>query len=103
MFGGGTEFSCGEDTIFLQDCAKKGLRIYTDTTTLGTIDNGESTWFHGYTDKFFIDKGVLYKYVFGGWARLLSLYHVVKHRKKYAEVGVKKAYKLMVQGIKKKL
>ena len=103
MFGGGTEFSCGEDTIFLQDCVKKGLCVYTDATTLGTINHGESTWFHGYTDKFFIDKGILYKYVFGRMSGPFALYHVVKHRKKYATIGVRKAYGLMMEGIRKKL
>lgn len=102
MFGGGADFSCGEDTIFLQDCVKKGLRVYTDPTTLGIIECGESTWFRGYTDKFFVDKGVLYKYVFGWLAKPYSAYHVIKHRKKYSEVGVKKAIKLMFEGANKR-
>ena len=102
MFGGGTEFSCGEDTIFLQDCVKKGLRIYTTPVTLGTIYCGDSTWFKGYNDKFFVDKGVLYRYSFGGMAKPYAAYHVLKHRKKYASVGVKKAIKLMFDGIGKK-
>lgn len=99
MFGGGTPYSCGEDTIFLQDCVKRGLRVYTDDATLGVIDNGESTWFHGYTDKFFIDKGILYKYVFGWMATPFALYHIIKHRELYATVGVKKACGLMLEGI----
>ena len=102
MFGGGADFSCGEDTIFLQDCVKKGLRVYTDPTTLGSIKCGESTWFHGYTDKFFIDKGILYKCVFGCLAKPYAAYHVIKHRKKYSEVGVKKAIKLMFKGASKR-
>ena len=103
MFGGGTEFSCGEDTIFLQDCIKSGLRVYTCASTLGTIDHGESTWFNGYTDKFFFDKGVLYKRIFGIMAKPYAAYHVIKHRKMYSQVGVKKAIKLMWEGINKKL
>ncbi len=102
MFGGGAEFSCGEDTIFLQDCAKKKLRIYTDPSTLGVIVHGESTWFSGYTDKFFFDKGVLYRVIFGAMAKPYAAYHIIKHRNKYAEVGVKKAIKLMFKGIDKK-
>ena len=98
MFGGGANFSCGEDTIFLQDCVKQRLRIYTCPTTLGTIDHGESTWFHGFTDKFFIDKGVLYRCAFGKMAKPYAAYHVIKHRKLYSEVGAKKALKLMWAG-----
>ena len=37
MFGGGAEYSCGEDTIFLQDCVKRGLKIFTCTSTIGTV------------------------------------------------------------------
>lgn len=103
MFGGGTEFSCGEDTIFLQDCVKSGLRVYTDATTLGTIDNGESTWFHGYTDKFFVDKGVLYRCIFGRMSKPFTVYHIVKHKNLYASVGLKKALRLMLEGTNKKL
>ena len=102
MFGGGAEFSCGEDTIFLQDCVKNGLRVYTDPSTLGVIDHGASTWFKGYTDKFFVDKGVLYKYAFGAMAKPFTFYHVIKHRRLYSKVGVKKALKLMLEGVNKK-
>ena len=102
MFGGGAEFSCGEDTIFLQDCVKNGLRVYTNPQTLGTIALGDSTWFSGYSDKFFIDKGVLYKCIFGIMAKPYAAYHVLKHRKKYSSVGTKKALKLMYKGINQK-
>lgn len=99
MFGGGAEFSCGEDTIFLQDCVKKGLRIYTCPVTLGTIDHGISTWFNGFTDKFFVDKGVLYRCAFGKMAKAYAAYHVIKHRRLYASIGIKKSLKLMWEGI----
>ena len=102
MFGGGAEFSCGEDTIFLQDCVNKGLRVYTDTTTLGVINSGESTWFKGYTDKYFIDKGILYRCVFGRMAKPYAVYHVIKHKRLYADVGVKRAISLMLSGVNKR-
>ncbi|MBQ7346470.1 MAG: glycosyltransferase family 2 protein [Clostridia bacterium] len=102
MFGGGTEYSCGEDTIFLQDCIKKGLKVYRTTSTIGIVYHGESTWFKGYTDKFFYDKGVLYKYIYPLLAKPLSLYHVIKHRKMYSNFGIKKAFIQMWKGTKVK-
>ena len=99
MFGGGAEFSCGEDTIFLQDCIKSGLRVYTNTSTLGAINSGDSTWFHGYNEKFFVDKGVLYKFTFGRMSRLFAVYHVFKHKSIYSSFGTKKALQLMLKGI----
>lgn len=98
MFGGGARFSCGEDTIFLQDCVKKGLKVYTTTETIGMVNHGESTWFHGYTDKFFFDKGALYAIIYPRLAAALSVYHCVKHRALYREYGVRRAIRQMRSG-----
>lgn len=103
MFGGGTEYSCGEDSIFLQDCVRRGLKVYTCTKTIGTVMHGESTWFDGFNEKYFIDKGVLYNYLYPRISKLLSVYHVIKHRDMYAEFGLKKAICLMCKGTDLKL
>lgn len=97
-FGGGTAYSCGEDTIFLQDCCRNGLRIYTCPDTIGEVHNEDSTWFQGYNDKYFFDKGVLFKYLYPRLAWAISIYHGVKHRKLYAEYGMKKAITMMEKG-----
>lgn len=95
MFGGGAEFSCGEDTIFLQDCINRGLKVYTCSACIGTVFHSESQWFEGYTEKYFVDKGVLYYYLYPRMAKALSLYHVIKHRNLYKDVGIKKAINYM--------
>lgn len=60
-FGGGTRHGSGEDTIFLKECLKKGLKIYAVPYSLAEIDqNAASTWFSGYDARFFQDKGALY-------------------------------------------
>ena len=98
MFGGGSKYSCGEDTIFLQDCIKKRLKVYTCTSTIGSVNCDQSTWFQGYTDKYFFDKGVLYKYLYPNLAKALSVYHVLKHRKMYSSVSKRHAIFLMWKG-----
>lgn len=100
MFGGGARFSCGEDTIFLQDCVKKGLKVYTSTETIGKVNHGDSTWFHGYTDKFFFDKGALYATIYPHLAYALSVYHCVKHSELYGEYGVWTAIRKMHEGVR---
>ncbi len=100
MFGGGTEYSNGEDTIFLQDCCKKGLKVYLCSKTLGEVYHNDSTWFTGYNDKYFFDRGVLFGYLYPLPARALAIYHVVRHRKKYREYGLKNAILMMWKGIK---
>lgn len=98
-FGGGTKYSCGEDTIFLQECIEKGLKIYSTTTLIGVVDHGESTWFNSYNDKLFYDKGILFYFISKRFCRFYALYHCLKHRKKYSEYGWKKAYGHMLKGI----
>ena len=98
-FGGGTKFSCGEDTLFLKDCCAK-LVVFSSVNLIGKVDHGESTWFKGYTDKYFYDKGVLYYCLDSRKCKIISLYHCFKHRRQYKEYGWKKAYKMMKKGIK---
>lgn len=59
LFGGGAKYGSGEDTIFLQDCLKKGLKVYKNTVKIADIKQEKSTWFKEYTEKYFFDKGVL--------------------------------------------
>lgn len=73
LFGGGAKYSSGEDTIFLQDCLKKGLKIYKSTKKIADIKQEDSTWFHGYTSKLFFDKGVLLATVMPYGAKLYAL------------------------------
>lgn len=59
-FGGGTKYSCGEDTLFLRECIKKGLKILVVPISIAELTNERpSTWFVGENDKFCFDKGVL--------------------------------------------
>ena len=65
-FGGGAEFSNGEDSIFIHDCLKEGMRIYSVPVHIGKEvprDEG-STWFKGCDEKFFYDRGVLYSVLY---------------------------------------
>lgn len=64
LFGGGANYSSGEDTLFLNDCLKKHLKIYTYPETIATVNQTSSTWFNGYDEKFFFDKGALIGQIF---------------------------------------
>ena len=101
-FGGGTRFSNGEDSIFLQDCFKKKLNVYATKSLIGVLDHGESTWFKGYNDKFFYDKGVLFSLLFPKVPRVCALIHCIKQIKLYMEYGWLRAYRQMKKGIRYK-
>ena len=100
LFGGGAEFGCGEDTIFLQDCFKKGLVILASEECLGEITKDRpSTWFQGYNDKYFFDKGVLFYTVSPILSQGIALYHAIKHRRNYPQYGWRRGYNQIKRGI----
>lgn len=102
LFGGGAPYMNGEDSLFLHDCLKAGLKIFRTPVVLGHEEAGESTWFTGYTDKFFYDRGVLYAFLYGALADILGFRFLFKYRKEMcAEKGLFKCFKLLSDGIGK--
>ena len=73
-FGGGCPFSAGEDSLFLKSCLDAGLKLYAHPYVLGTCCKDTSTWFVGYNEKYFYDKGVLVRQLFPRTAYLMALY-----------------------------
>ncbi len=101
LFGGGARDSNGEDSLFLRDCLRAGLHIYTHTICIGEEKERESTWFHGYTQKFFHDRGVLYHFLYGKLAKPLAWRFLWVHRQEMCrEISVGEAYRLMKDGIR---
>lgn len=101
LFGGGAKYSCGEDSLFIIDCVKSGLNVYKDTSEIGIVKQEDSTWFRGYTDKFFMDKGAFFAAVSKRWAYFLCLQFVLrKHKLFEGEKNVSEAFKLMIKGVK---
>lgn len=101
LFGGGAKYSNGEDSLFLKDCLKYGLRVYAVPAVLGEERERESTWFQGYTDKFFIDRGVLYHFLYGALAYPMAMRFIAAHGKVMcAKIPKKNALALMKKGIK---
>ncbi|MBQ9511890.1 MAG: glycosyltransferase family 2 protein, partial [Lachnospiraceae bacterium] len=91
----------GEDSLFLHDCLQKGCKIYHVPELIGEETPGPSTWFDGYTEKFFFDRGVLYPFLYGSLSRLMALRFLLKNRKEMCrEISLNKAYSLMKDGIR---
>lgn len=101
LFGGGAKYSNGEDSLFLRDCLRAGLRIYAHTACIGEEQERESTWFSGYHEKFFRDRGVLYHHLYGKLALPLSLRFLLAHRETMCgEISVGKAFHIMRMGVR---
>lgn len=80
LFGGGCKYSCGEDSLFYWDCVKNGMRIYTYIEPIGKNEYRESTWFKGYNEKFFYDKGAWIACAFGRYRHWLKWYFIFRLR-----------------------
>ena len=107
-FGGGALYSCGEDSLFLNEALKKGLKIMAVPITIGkevTRAEGEaSTWFSGYNKKFFYDRGVLYHYLYGSLAPVMTFRFLKKNKGTMCrEISYSEARKLMKQGTRDRI
>lgn len=101
LFGGGARYSAGEDSLFLKEFMKKGYRVYTAPVTIGRERERESTWFSGYHQKFFYDRGVLYHFLYGRLAPGMALRFLLAHRGTLCrETSLKQALAWMRQGIR---
>ena len=102
LFGGGAEYINGEDSLFLIEFIKKGYKVYTSPVTIGREEAGESTWFAGYNEKFFYDRGVLYRHLYGRLDWVIALRFLLVHRKKLcADFGLWQCFRWMRQGSEK--
>lgn len=100
LFGGGARYSNGEDSLFLKEFMGKGYRVYTAPVTIGREEAGDSTWFAGYNEKFFTDRGVLYHFLYGKLAWIMGLRFLLAHKGTFCkEISVSQAYGWMKRGI----
>ena len=73
LFGTGTENYCGEDTIFFQEMINKGIKLYLSPINIAGIDQTESSWFEGYTEKYFKTTGMVLAAIYPMLSYLLAL------------------------------
>lgn len=65
LFGSGSIYKCGEDSIFLNELLRNGFVIYKSDVQIATVDMSESSWFNGYNEEFFFNKGALVYHIYG--------------------------------------
>lgn len=93
--------TCGEDTLFLREALKNGLKIIAVPEALAKLQSTrESTWFKGYTKEYFFDKGVILEIAHPLLSIPFALFLVLKH-KEYSESGFSKLkiFKEILKGI----
>ena len=101
LFGGGAPYSNGEDSLFIRDCIRAGLKLYKTPVCIGEEIPRPSTWFTGYHEKFFFDRGVLYHFLYGRAAHLWGFRFVFcKRHLMCREIPWGKALRLLYKGIR---
>ena len=93
LFGSGATYSCGEDTLFLKELIEKDLKLYKTPISIASVDMSDSTWFKGYNEKYFKDKGALIEAAYPRCSYLLAILQSVRNSKKSLG-SYKKAAKL---------
>ena len=100
-FGVGTYYDRGEETIFLWDCLKKGLKIKFINKKIGDINQDKSSWFEGYNEEFLKKQGVVFYRLSPKWYYILILQYALRKYKLFQEnLKIVKAIKTMQQGVK---
>ena len=90
LFGGGCIYSAGEDSLFLIDCFKKGLNVYSHEGLIGENIRDSSSWFNGFNEKFFFDRGIFAACAFPKLKYFLIAYYLYAYR---AQKNYKTSYK----------
>lgn len=103
-FGSGSKYIMGEENIFLYDCLKSGLKIKYIPIKIADLYIGDSTWFKGYSKKYFISRGAGYGAMSKKFSILLIMQFAIRHYKKYSsETSLFKSIKYMFEGRKEYL
>ena len=102
QFGAGAKLYMGEENIFLANCLKKKLKIYYVPKKIAMLKKCDSTWFEGYTDKFFEVKGTVFYKISKMFYPILILQFVLRKKKLYGKDNTPiNALKCMFRGVKK--
>lgn len=100
-FGAGSRYSMGEENIFLYECLKKGLKILYVPKQIACLRNEESTWFKGFNEKYFRDRGAIFYEMSHKLSVILIVQFVLRKYKVYRdEITMDTAIKCMLTGRK---
>ncbi len=103
LLGAGTGNGAEEELKFLLDCQKAGLRIYYMPVEIAEVKQEASTWFAGFTEAFFENRGATTRYILGApMAVVYGAYYVLRKRPLYEKtISPGRAMKAILRGIRK--
>ena len=93
LFGGGARYGSGEDTLFLQDCIKAGLKIYESPIKVADVKQDGSTWFTGYNPKYYHDKGASFAAILPKLCYIYAIFTAMRSKsKEYGRLSILRMY-----------
>lgn len=99
QIGAGTENLMGEENAFIFSCLKKHLKICYEPSKLADLHIGNSTWFTGFNEKYFLGRGAAFTAMSKQYSLLLIFQFAVRRYKLYkAENGFIDSIKYMLKG-----
>lgn len=81
VFGGGCIYGSGEDSLFIRNLFNVGARVYSSDKIIGESSKDESSWFHGYDEKFMYDRGALMACCFPKTKNIIKWYFPFRLRR----------------------
>lgn len=101
LLGAGTGNGAEEELKFLLDCEKAGLKIYYVPVAIASVEQKKSTWFAGYTEQFFYNRGATTRYILGSFpAFLYAIYYIFTKKRMYSsDISPINALKAVIRGI----
>ena len=100
LYGGGARFSAGEDSLFIREAFSKKLKMYYCPIVIADVKQETSSWFKGYNDKYFIDKGILLANMFPRAKDALIYYFAFQMRNVSETHSFSRICKLMREGFR---
>lgn len=100
LFGGGACHQAGEDNLFITQSLKRGLNVRASCKTIGSVAQKESTWFNGYNEKYYFDRGYLFANMFGWKAKPLLLFCEIREGNRKSQLTLLKRLKQENKGIR---
>lgn len=103
LLGAGTGNGAEEELKFLLDCERAGLMIYYVPAAIASVAQEASTWFRGFDETFFENRGATTRYILG-WplACAYALYYVARKRTLYQQtLSPAAALRATLRGIRK--
>ena len=102
LLGAGTGNGAEEELKFLLDSERAGLVIYYIPVVIASVAQKASTWFSGFNETFFENRGATTRYILGpGLATLYAVYYVLRKKSLYHQnLSTRAAFQATLRGIR---